>query len=87
MRKLLYAAVLAAALLLPACTDPEGAQRAAKAYGLKGVQITGHRFIGCGKDDTTSTGFTAFDRDGNPVSGVVCGDVGLFGKSNTVRID
>lgn len=87
MRKILYAVAVAAALLLPACSDPEAAVKTAKAHGFRDVQVTGHRWTGCGRDDDTSTGFTAFNQNGDAVSGVVCSNWSPFGKTNTLRID
>lgn len=74
-------------LALAACTDPDGAVRAAESYGFHDVRVTGHRFIGCGESDDTATGFTALNVKDQYVSGVVCGNWSPFGKSNTVRID
>jgi hypothetical protein len=74
-------------LALAACTDPEGAARAAQSYGFHDVKVTGHRFFGCAESDDTATGFTALNVNDQYVSGVVCGNLSVFGKSNTVRID
>ncbi|ARK07452.1 hypothetical protein LAV_00052 [Sphingobium phage Lacusarx] len=90
MKKIMTAGVLLAAAMLSACfSDPVEAKRAAEAFGFHDVQITGHRWTGCGDRDDTSTGFTALNSEGRYVSGVVCSQTGIFGwgKSSTVRID
>ncbi|MCP1376020.1 hypothetical protein [Dyella lutea] len=78
--------LLAIALLaLTACTDNETAARALHGAGYSDVQLTGYRWIGCGKDDDFSTGFKAKGPTGVPVTGVVCSS--WFGKGATVRQD
>ena len=71
-------------LVLTACSDPSGAQRALDDLGLKNIQTTGYRWFGCDKNDLYHTGFTAVNPNGKQVSGVVCS--GIF-KGNTVRFD
>jgi hypothetical protein len=79
MRKLL----LLAALLLVGCTSESDAMRALSAEGYKDVKFTGYDWFACAKDDTFHTGFTAINRDGKVVSGVVCS--GLVFKNATIR--
>lgn len=87
MKKLTILTLVLVAPALAACTDSDGAIRAAEAYGLKDVKITGYRWTGCAESDDRHTGFEATTQTGRRVTGVVCGNWGLFGKSNTVRID
>lgn len=85
MRNILTAAAIAAAaLLLIACDDPDGARRALKAAGMTDIRTEGYAWLGCGKDDTFKTRFTATNPRGERVSGVVC--TGWF-KGGTIRFD
>ena len=77
---------IAITLLVAGCTDPVGAKEAVEAMGLHDVTTGGFTY-GCGQDDTYATSFEATNANGDRVRGVVCGGVGVFGKSNTVRID
>jgi hypothetical protein len=80
--------IIAAALSLSACfTDPQNTNRVLTEAGYSHIQITGFRFYGCDKNDSIHTGFKAVGPTGHPVTGVVCSGYGLFGKSNTIRID
>lgn len=76
-------ALLIAALLLAGCTSENDAMRALQADGYKDIRLTGYDWFACSKDDTFHTGFTATNRDGKKVSGVVCS--GLIFKSATIR--
>ena len=76
-----------AALSLSACTDAPNANRVLQDAGYTDIQITGYQFSGCGKEDNYHTGFTAKGPTGRKVSGVVCSGYGVFGKSNTIRIN
>lgn len=79
MRKII---TIVALLALTACTDPDGAVKAAEAQGLTNVQPQGYSFFGCKKDDDFATKFTATGANGQPVEGVACG--GYF-AGTTVR--
>lgn len=76
-------------LILASCMthEPEDAVRILEDAGYTNVTLTGHRFAGCSKDDNIRTGFEALGRTGRKVSGVICGQWGVFNKSNTIRID
>lgn len=86
MKKIL---MLFCLLALSSCMthDPEDAIRILEDAGYTEITLTGYRMTGCGEDDNMHTGFTAKGPTGRPVSGVLCGDYKLFGKSNTIRID
>jgi hypothetical protein len=64
------------------CTDNEGSMRALQGNGFTDIRLTGYEWLGCGRDDSYSTGFYAKNPNGVYVSGVVC--CGTF-KSCTVR--
>ena len=70
------------ALLLTACSDKSGAEKALDDQGFTNIVTTGWSFIGCGKDDLYATGFTATNPKGKSVTGVVCS--GMF-KGSTIR--
>lgn len=76
---------LCAALLLSGCSDPTAATKALTGAGYTQIQITGHSWFGCGKDDSYSTGFEAKGPTGVPVKGAVCS--GLFFKNSTIRTE
>jgi hypothetical protein len=80
MKKLL---MISACLFLAACTDTAGADRAIRNMGLDPVSVGGYAFFACSKDDTFATKFTAKNKDGQTVRGVVC--KGLLFKGSTVR--
>lgn len=86
MKKKILIALMVAAMA-SGCSDGGTAERVAAAQGYKNVHATGYRMFGCGKDDTYSTGFEATGPNGERVTGVVCSQAGLFGKTNTVRVD
>jgi hypothetical protein len=71
------AAVCVVALTLSACSDASGAHRVLVNAGYHDIQITGFKFIGCGKDDNFTTGFSAVHPN-NPnvrIEGVVCSGI------------
>ena len=77
--------LLGAALLLASCgVNPITATRALEAQGLTNVQIEGYSWLGCGKEDTFASNFSATGVNGAAVTGQVC--QGLF-KGTTVRYD
>jgi hypothetical protein len=75
-----------AAFLLWGCTSEADASRVLRVSGYKNVQLTGYDWWGCGKGDTTCTGFTATAPNGERVKGSIgCGLTGC-GKNCTVRL-
>lgn len=81
MKKLLLISTL---ILLASCSDGSGARKVLSAQGMTNIEITGHSFFSCGKDDSFSTGFKATSVNGQQVEGTVC--KGIF-KGSTVRFD
>ncbi len=69
--------------LLTACTDDDASRRTLDDAGYTNIQLTGHKFFECGKDDTYSTGFKAKNFHGKSVDGTVC--CGFWGKGCTIR--
>jgi opacity protein-like surface antigen len=85
MKKFALLAAVAATSLLAGCgVDPDNARRALEAQGITNVQIGGHAFFGCDKNDQFASNFTGVGVNGKPISGVLCG--GIF-KGITVRYD
>lgn len=82
MKKIAFA--VAALAALAACTDTEGAKRAAENSGLTEVEAGGYSLFGCGQDDMFRTKFTAKNAVGKRVEGVVCSS---WFKGSTVRFD
>lgn len=78
------AILIAASVLITACSDADGAKKALAAAGYSDIQTNGYAFWGCGRDDTFHTNFTAKGPTGITVSGVVCGG---WLKGSTIRID
>lgn len=85
MKRLFIVAL--AALSLAACSDPKEATRVLTEAGYTDIHINGYQAFGCAQHDNIHTGFTAKGPTGHQVSGVVCSEAGLFGKSNTIRIN
>ena len=85
MKKTILTAMMV--LSLAACTDPQDARRVLEDAGYTQVEITGYRMTGCSQHDNIRTGFKAKGATGRQVTGVVCSEASLFGKSNTIRID
>ena len=79
MKALLFAL---ATLTLASCTDEDVTKKVLTEDGYKDIEIQGHAWIGCGKDDTFKTKFTAINPAGNKVTGVVCCG---FMKECTIR--
>lgn len=75
--------VLILLALVLGCTDEANTVRTLRSVGFTDIQTTGYSMFGCGDDDTFSTGFTAKNTSGDPVSGVVC--CGFIGKGCTIR--
>lgn len=88
MKKLIHyvAGIILASMPLAACTDRAGTQEAAEAYGFEDIHVTGHAFVGCGKDDDTRTKFTARNSRGELIEGVACSNWSPFGKATTIRV-
>lgn len=83
MKKILF--VLPVVALLSSCgVNVENATRVLESQGLTNVQITGFSLMGCGKDDSFASNFTAVGANGKEVNGTVC--AGWF-KGITVRFD
>lgn len=69
------------------CTNEEGAMHALKVSGYKNIELTGHEWTSCSKDDNTCTGFEATAPSGAVVTGAVgCGYSSGCGKGCTIRI-
>lgn len=80
MKKIL---LLTMCLFFIGCTNKEDANRALSNEGFSDVLITGYSFFACNRYDFYHTGFTAKNKDGKEVSGVVCS--GLLFKNATIR--
>lgn len=80
------ALILAGAIAVTACTDPQATREAAEAYGLTDVQPGGYAAFGCAKNDNSRTTFVATNMRGQRVEGVACAAVSPFGKATTIRI-
>lgn len=77
--------VLGAALMLASCgVNPSTATRALEAQGMTDVQIEGYSWLGCGKEYSFASNFSAKGANGATVTGQVCH--GFF-KGITVRFD
>ena len=50
-----------------------------KEFGYTNIQIGKYAWLGCSRDDSYRKVFTATDREGNPMKGLVCGS--LYGYS------
>lgn len=71
-------------LTLMGCYNSSDARHAlAQQGGFTDVQIIGHGWFACSKDDFYRTKFTAKNSQGKQVTGVVCS--GLFFKNSTIR--
>ena len=76
---------IAGLLFLAGCgVDPTDARRVLKSHGLSNIQIGGHSWFGCGRDDSFASVFTATDAKGAKVTGSICGG---WLKGYTVRFD
>ena len=70
-------------LLFLACTvSQDKVTEVLAPQGFTHVQVDSYAWLGCSKDDTFKSDFTAVSRDGTPVEGVIC--CGVI-KSCTVR--
>lgn len=76
-------ALVAALLLVPACTDEDATRSTLGKAGYTHVQTTGYSWGECGKDDNTATGFVATNPLGQRVEGTVC--CGFWLKGCTIR--
>ena len=80
---MLKALTIAFALcMLSSCTNDKEALSTLENSGFSNVQLVGHQFFRCGKDDTSATGFVADNPKGKRVMGTVC--CGTF-KGCTIR--
>ena len=76
---------LAALLLLVGCQiDGATFYRLMKQEGISQPLDGGYSMTGCGEGDTISQKFSGM-KNGVPVSGVVCGGGGTWGKAYTIR--
>jgi hypothetical protein len=83
MNKIIFALVMAGSIfMLSSCTDEPTARKVLLNAGLHDIQMTGYKAFACSEDDIFHTGFSAVNRDGNVVTGVVC--QGVF-KGSTIR--
>lgn len=71
MKKLFGGMILILVLLFASCSDPGGATKFLQSQGYTDISITGYDFFAKGKDDFTSTGFTAITPNGDFVKGAV----------------
>ena len=69
--------------LLSGCYSGKDARKALEAQGFTNIEITGHAWFACSKNDTFATSFTATNPQGKRVSGAACS--GLFFKNTTIR--
>lgn len=69
MKKLIVAVMCA---MMAGCAAPDMSKETLVKAGFRDIQIDGYAWMGCGKDDTFSTKFTATNALGMRVSGVVC---------------
>jgi hypothetical protein len=76
--------IIAAVVLLSACTNTTKAERVLNENGYTDIQMTGYSMFGCDKNDSFSDGFKAKSPSGKTVTGVVCS--GWF-KGSTIRFD
>lgn len=84
MKKLLIA-VAVCSLVLSSCSDPKGATAFLTQQGFTDIQITGFDFLSRGKEDLTTTGFTANNSQGQKVRGAVSRKLKIFGPSMVIR--
>lgn len=72
-----------ALLMFSGCYDGDLAKKTLIQYGFTEIEITGHAFFTCSKDDFSCTGFRAVNPQGAKVSGAV--GCGLLFKGCTLR--
>lgn len=78
-------AAVAVAVLLVACEDRPGADRALRDAGFHPIQVGGYGYFDCSEDDVYRTRFRALSPDSSRmVNGCVCR--GFF-KGHTIRLD
>jgi len=80
MNKILF--VLGIMIMLIGCTSKKDTERALKAQGFTNIKVRGYDMLGCSKDDTFHTKFTATNPAGIEINGTVCSG---FLKSATIR--
>jgi hypothetical protein len=64
--------ILAAGLLILACTDDGRTRQTLESHGFRDIQITGFEPFDCGKHEDFATGFRAKNPHGIYVQGTVC---------------
>lgn len=84
MKKFLICSALLFSFLLTSCTDSNKTSRILENEGYTNIEMTGHRFFGCGEHDSFKTGFKAINNNKKQVTGVVCS--GYFSGGN-IRLD
>lgn len=84
MKRIVMLSLVAAAVFVAGCTDPQKATRILTDQGYMHIEVTGYKAFACSDDDIFQTGFRAMSPSGREVSGVVCS--GLF-KGSTIRFD
>jgi hypothetical protein len=83
MKKLLLIILFFLFICIYACTNESDTKRILQDEGYTNIELTGYDPWGCGEDDTYSTGFTATNKNGKKVKGVVCGGIT---KGYTIRM-
>jgi hypothetical protein len=81
MKKMIVMALIC--LGLSGCYSTSDAEKALQAEGFTNVEVTGHAWFACSKDDFYGTSFNATNSQGKRVSGSVCS--GFPFKNSTIR--
>jgi len=81
MKKMIVLAVICA--ILSGCYSTNDATKALQAEGFTNIEVTGHAWFACSKEDSFATSFNATNAQGKRVSGAVCS--GLLFKNSTIR--
>jgi len=84
MKIVLIAVAVIIFLLLPSCTDREGARKTLERNNYKVIEVGGYSWFGGGEHDVYKTNFKAIAPNGDTVRG--CVTRGWF-KGNTIRLD
>lgn len=75
-------------MIMMGCTNPKGARTFLEQQGFTSIEIKGFDLLAHGKDDLTTTAFTAIEADGHRVDGAVSdkGPLQLFRPRWSIRI-
>jgi len=87
MKYILYFIIATLILALTGCTnsdDFEKGRLVLENMGYTNIEDTGYSMFGCSDSDDYSSGFTAVDKQGRVVEGVICSG---FTKGVTVRFN